>query len=260
MPVSLHAYLLDHAEPLPGWLRDYAPGQPFPREAFFGSRVVYYPGCGEDGHAVKAFGSAHAAHAFVYADFGIRREVVTRELSQNPFAGYQTRSVLDLREADLRPRGWRSHATAEETRGAAKPGHAEPFGVFAILERDPEHDQRHGPERLAFLYLGADGIATYDALFCQGDAPPPYAVLLQDHGSGGNYDRFGSGGLMARVAERRRSFPKWLLVAKNTQPWEGYERVPQVHAECGGQHAMPRSLCCRGENGRRVISPLSGRR
>ena len=64
------------------------------------------------------------------------------------------------------------------------------------MERKPEYDEAHGPKRLAIIFLFADGIASYDALFCQSrNKCEPFGVLLQDHGFGGNYDKFGMGGI-----------------------------------------------------------------
>jgi hypothetical protein len=66
--------------------------------------------------------------------------------------------------------------------------------------------------------------------------------VLQDHGFGGNYDSFGGGGLMERIAQRTHVQPHFLLVADNTRPWLGFEPVPGLESECGGMHRMPRSL------------------
>jgi hypothetical protein len=50
-----------------------------------------------------------------------------------------------------------------------------------MLERKPEYDEADGPKRLAVLFLFSDGIATYDALFCQaGNKLEPFAHLLYD--------------------------------------------------------------------------------
>ena len=69
-----------------------------------------------------------------------------------------------------------------------------------ILQRESGLNDAHGPSRLAILFLGADAIATYDALFCQGDGTrSPYVVVLQDHGFGGNYDSFGEGGTLEQA-------------------------------------------------------------
>jgi hypothetical protein len=246
--MKLKDYLHHEVEPTPAWLARFDSSSPFDRNDFFGSRVVFYPGSGNDGHAVKVFGGAHAAHAFVMADYAVAGRDILRELSPDRsrrFAGYTVAVQQTLREVDVVRGGWRPHVDA--LNGPARNPRQlaiTPFALFVVLEREPALGNEHGPERLAVLFLGADGIAAYDALFCQeqGRIPPPYAVLLQDHGFGGNYDRFGAGGLMAEVAARTETWPQWLLVAANTSPWPGYQKVLGIEGSAGGLHGTMRWL------------------
>lgn len=247
--MTLYEYLRNELrEDVPGWLDNFRSGAPFSREQFFASRVVYYPGSGDDGHPVKLFGSTHSAHCFVYADYGVSQTALESKLEDpsHGFRGYHKLARLQLSERDLVPAGWTPHVHAGEAprdrQGFAAVASA-PFGFLEILERDDEFDDNHGARRLAILFLGADGIAAFDALFCQRlGHPPPFAVLLQDHGFGGNYDRFGKDGLLERIATERNVIPRCLLVAKYTDPWRCFERVPGVDADCGGMHATPRFL------------------
>jgi len=87
----------------------------------------------------------------------------------------------------------------------------EAYSFLQILERKPEYDEAHGPKRLAILFLFADGIATYDALFCQ--------ALLHD-----------------------QIKPTYLLVDYNTKPWRDYTKLEDVAGDHGGMHDMPRYL------------------
>ena len=246
--MTLCEYLRALREDIPAWLDQFHEGDPFSRQEFFGSRVVYYPGSGIDGHPVKLFGSTHSAHCFVYADYGVTRPALEAELGhpQHGFLGYHTLSRLQLLETDLVPRGWTAHIHAGEVPldryrfGAVA---AAPFGFLEVLERDREFADNHGARRLAILFLGADGIAAYDALFCQGLGHSlPFAVVLQDHGFGGNYDRFGRDSLLERIARDCDVFPRCQLVAENTVPWQGFERVPDVGGDPGGMHADVRFL------------------
>ena len=249
--MTLREYMQGQREDLPVWLDQFEDGAIFPLQEFFQSRVVYYPGSGTDGHPVKVFGSTHSAHCFVYADSGVTQPALEAKLGHplHGFQGYHTLSRLQLRETDLVPQGWTSHLHAGEVpQGSDGFGAiaAAPFGFLEILERNWEFDDNHGPRRLAILFLGADGIATYDALFCQKPTGiPPFAVLLQDHGFGGNYNRFGQDGLLEQIAIRCGVFPIFLLVAENTRAWGQFERIPDVESDIGGMHAMPRFLCHR---------------
>lgn len=132
-------------------------------------------------------------------------------------------------EQKLTPNGWCPNVSRKELAGANRWRQDGPYEFVAVLERDTEFGEEHGARRFAVLFLGVDGIASYDALFCQ-DATrqAPYAVLLQDHGSGDNSDRFFTGGLLERIARSTRVLPTWLLVGENTKAWEGFARVKGV--------------------------------
>lgn len=210
---------------------------------FFASRVVFYPGSGTDGQPVQFFGSRHAAHCFVYADYGITRDHVIRELGEagHPFAGYVSAGHRELLANDLTPNGWVPHI---KPRAAAQGPTApvRPYAFVEILERRPGFDDAHGPQRLAILFLCADGVAAYDALFCQVNATAPYAVVLQDHGFGGNWTRFGQGGALEELATNTGRLPQFLLVAANTDVWDGYSAIDGATLGGGGMHGYERQL------------------
>ena len=52
----MHEYLKNDQETIPTWLLEIKEGDKFPRDDFFKSRIVFYPGSHTDGHAVKVFG------------------------------------------------------------------------------------------------------------------------------------------------------------------------------------------------------------
>ena len=230
-------------EPLPVWL---AGGPPqFNREKFFASRTVYYPGSGNDGQPVKLCALAHAAHTFLYVDQGVERETLAERLRdpEQSFRGYTIAYQEELTEEILRPGGWIPHVS----RGAVgssvhfREGFTTPFGWFVVLDREGIGED-HGPERLAILFIGGDGIASYDALYCQEDCtPPPFLAVIQDHGFSGNYSHFGYGGLLECIARERRVLPEYLLVANNSEPWQDYVDTC-ASAEPGGMWAYPRHL------------------
>lgn len=233
----------------PTWLQSFDASSRFNRDEFFQSRVVFYPGCGTDGHAVEVFGGAHAAYAFVMADYAAWQETsVQSELAPDHphrFRGYRVAWEQQLQVEDLLSSEWTPHVRPSEVENSDKfASRSAAFGRFVVLEREPDFGVQHGAERLAIVFLGADGIATYDALFCQGvgDVQAPYAVLLQDHGFGGNYNRFGGGGLMETIAARTRTWPEWLLVGENTSAWGGYRRVRSIAPSAGGVHRQRRSF------------------
>jgi hypothetical protein len=249
---ELSQYLEQFSEDVPVWLDRFQPGDALDRVRFLSSRVVYYPGSGKDGHPVKLFGSAHAAHCFVYADSGEPLDALEAELASPTyrFLGYHRLERIHLFQQSLTPRPRIQHFEAAD---ASSVEHSftevTPLGFLEILERDPGRDDAHGARRLAVMFLREDGVATYDVLFCQSnDTPAPFAVVVVDHRLGGNFDRFGNddrfgrGGSLGRIAGRCRVFPQWLLVDANTDSWKGYTRVPGVDGESGGSHRELRFL------------------
>lgn len=231
-----YEYLRGKRVTIPAWLDGFKEGSLFNRRQFFASRTVYYPGSRTDGHPVKLFGSTHSAHCFVYADYDLPQETLEERLAHpnTRFRGYHTLARIRLSEAELVPEGWIPHVHPAEV-DTARIVSPPPYGICEILERDEELGDDHGPLRLALLFLGADAIAAFDALYCQSaDIPAPFAVVLEDHGFGGNYDRFGSGGLLERIASGCDRIPEWLLVAEGTKPWVGFEPAPDVSGDRGG--------------------------
>lgn len=175
--MTLYAYLRNIPEDIPDWLINFEISDGFSRQRFFSSRVVYYPGSWLDGHPVELFGSTHTAHCFIYADYMLSRNDLEAELAdpEGRFRGYQTLARIELTESDLVPGGWEPHIRYREMPWdlfyRARMEEA-PFVFLEVLERTPEFGEDHGPSRLALIFLRADAIAAYDALFCQGNWNP----------------------------------------------------------------------------------------
>lgn len=242
-------YLARFQEPMPAWLANHKPTNHIKAKDFLNSRIVYYPGSGNDGHPVKLFGSSHVAHCFIYADYGVDPENLEAELGHptRHFRGYHSMDRIYLMANDLTPDGWRPHVQESELPSNSRMFiGTSPFGFIEVLVRDPELDDSHGAERLAILFLGADGFAAYDAIFCQSNGiRSAFAVVVQDHGFGGNYERFDRGGLLEMIAKRSEAFPEYLLVAEGSKAWEGYEKIDGLDPEQGGMHRTSREIYMR---------------
>jgi hypothetical protein len=247
---AANEWLKGYAEAMPAWLKNFRPGDPFVWDAFLASRIVYYPGAGTDGQPVAVFGGSGAAHCFVYVDYGLTRQAVEHQLDhpQHGFMGYTSIARVTVAEHQLTPAGWVRHFQPGDSTPNRHFIGTEPYAFLEILQRRPDFGPDHGPDRLAIVFMGADGVAAYDALFCQDGRLAPFGVVLQDHGYGGNYTTFGAGGLLHTIAVRTSRFPEMLLVATgNTSPWPGYAQIQGAVAGGGGMHQVNRSFFLRND-------------
>ena len=232
-----------HREACPDWLRERV--FEFDRTNFFSSKTVYYPGSGEDGQPVKLCALSHAAHKFIYVDYRVSEDTIRdrlRWVGGDGFRGYSIEHKQKVSEHELRPGGWQAHAKKSELPGQFyRFASVVPYALFVVLKRDNEIDDSHGPEYLAILFIGGDGYATYDALYCQKDGtPPPFLIVIEDCQFGGGLDRFGADGLLEKIARRCGVLPKCLLVG-NGEPWGEYEDSG-AEAEPGGMHGRMATL------------------
>jgi len=253
--MDMKEYLKKFAEEVPAWMLDYAPGTEIDFVEVLKSRIVYYPGAYVDGQPVHTFVQAHAAHVFMYVDYMLSWEKIREELSEHGFKGYRILASVKAGAEDLTPRGWTPHVkpTREQFDRMNRFASAERFANLVIFERGDDYDDAHGPVRFAVIFIGGDGIATYDAIFCNGNAPAPFCVVLQDHGFGGNWSHFGRGGLMERAARESGAYPEYLLAATgdSTEVWEGYARIPDAPSVLGGMYHGRRELFGRPSPSRR---------
>lgn len=196
---------------------------------------------------------AHAAHSFIYVNYGVSQRTLEDRLhglGGQGLRGYRVEREQSVAESVLRPGGWTAHVDpAKLHKDVYRFASGSPFAFFVVLVRHADHGADHGPERLAMLFIGGDGHATYDALYGQNDGTlPPFLVVIQDHGMGGNYARFGAGGLLECIACKCDVKPQWLLVGRRGssryEPWSGY-RDAGCPGEPGGMHAIPRRLFLR---------------
>ena len=249
--ISIVETLQADPEPYPRWLQNPLPN--FDLFDFFGSRTVYYPGSYIDGQPIELSSLAHFAHAFVYVDYGISLEGIRNRVHRVGnyvgFRGYDEEHSEIVEELSLWPGGWNQNINPHELLDRRRSFAAvERFAWFVVLKRDDNFDKNHGPERLAILFIGADGHTTYKSLYCQPEAPPaPYLVVIQDHGWAGNYSSFGEGGSLSKIAHRCNVLPEWLLVGEPSKVWRGYYDIG-AEPQPGGMYDRPRRLFLREDS------------
>ncbi|MCQ2562584.1 MAG: hypothetical protein MJ158_03160, partial [Alphaproteobacteria bacterium] len=211
---EMRDYLKEHyAEKIPEWLEQYKPGDRLNINYILNnSRIVYYPGCGSDGQPVKTCCQSSCAHVFLYVDCGfcrqreeIEHDLINTEIGKynSRFKGYHIIDKIEIFEHDLTPHGWHPHVSAPNNNIGNNLKIVRPFAFMCIFERDTDFTEEHGTKRFSVIFLFADGIATYDAIFGNNNAKAPFIVVLQDHG----FDTFGQGGLMEKIAQKTNVYP-----------------------------------------------------
>ncbi|WP_299949307.1 hypothetical protein [Hyphomonas sp. BRH_c22] len=248
-------YLQRFHEEQPDWLRQCASGKmagrPDMLSALLRSRTVFYPGSGTDGSPVSLFNRAHAAHCFIYCDSGLSLHELRKVLRDEPFRNYEAVSEILLSEGDL---------TAAGCSTPTGPGYlmftpVTPYAMLVLFGRKPHKDNVHGADVFAVLFLGWDGFDAFETLYARRDeSVPPFCVVLQDHGFGGNSSgkKFGGGGRLEGYAIASGSLPEFALVGHATNAWAGYAE-PHEAGQCeeplsgwrGGMHENLRRLMLR---------------
>ena len=199
--------------------------------------AVFYPGSGKDLHPIEIFGSTREASLFVGADYLVSPDFGALNLRSGFHVVAQHdlnfQELCDLLEADQQhPCGERWTRFADWN---AINGGTSRWVVF----QESEAGQDQEPRRVGLLHVFGEAVWAYWHLWAKRNAAPS-AILLQDHGFGGNWAPFGGGDApLYRVAERA-ALPASLVVAGNTAVWPGYAPVRPVGG--GGMHNHDRTL------------------
>lgn len=162
----------------------------FPLDELLGGSL-YYPSCGFDGDPVRFLGGN--VLSFVYVDYGKTREELDGALRGGGFSGYEIIASRTVAQSDLTPSGWAPprlrpiDGDPARYRERAKP----PFCAWNIFQRRERYASSHGPRRFSLLYLCADGVAAFQALYvANGVLPAAVAIIQPGHGFGGNWTNF----------------------------------------------------------------------
>jgi hypothetical protein len=220
---------------------------PTPDNTKKNGEILYYPGAGTDYGPFIRFSEQTALKTVIYADYGTKKDKATEFLSAIP--GWSVEQVSNLQPQDLGlVASWEQFWPVDpESRKFAKPDSA--FGLRAKLVR------QHDGISVDFIYLATEAAQTYANLLLAGLRPT--IVVLQDHGFGGNWTKFG--GHAELFEQAQVALPRYLLVAKGTGVWPGYTQISGGHADAGQMHSFERAIfelesrdetaetCCRSQ-------------
>ena len=243
--MEIFEYLNLFREDVPEWIRTYNKDTKVTFADIMSGRTSYYPGFGHDGSMLEAANRSHSVHSHIHLDYWNERDEDMRQVGR--IKGYHSIGHIEWSISDILPRGFYRHNTHRKSivanRRLFSTGRS-PHYFTEILERDPDYDDSHGAERMAVTTLCADGIDFYYQLYIREYHKVAWLFLLQDHGLGGNYDRFGKGGILDGLLCANGHFPRFTICENRhgTAIWDNYRKIENLNPIIGGMHRNVRDL------------------
>ena len=196
---------------------------------------LYYPACGFDGGVVKHF--SKEVQSFIYCDYATGEKKLND--ASNKFYGYRLLFERNVKEAELTPNGWipiiPPRVNKEKYFKYIK-CFENPFCRWSIYERENDLDDDHGPIRFSVLYIGGEGVATYNALYYSNKTTAKILAIIQPGtGWGLNWTDFRKqdDALGYTVLNNPYGTPDKIVyggIGKdyNDLKWEGYKKMKTI--------------------------------
>ena len=157
---------------------------------------VYYPACDADGRPIKYCNTIWrklGVNSFVYCDFAMSERELLHQLGT--VRGYHVLAHRSLSRDEYVPEGWElelggrnRHGYYDTFLGSGR--EFPPYAHWAVFERDSYKDPLYGPERFSLIYVGGEGLATFQQLYCHWHIAPKMLCFIQCWGFAGNWTDF----------------------------------------------------------------------
>ena len=193
---------------------------------------LYYPGAGGDVDPFKLFVEESDVSTIIYCDYYSRDVRRFYNNINTELDGYNIKNKRCIDPAFLGCSTWEDFWPCDP---AARIGTAVPRYAFGMLS---EIYSKRSNKRVNFIYLCAEAVQTYKILFSNNKYSPA-VVVIQDHGMGGNWTRFG--GRKSRLYEIAQPALPQMLYVHGDDVWPGYAAVSQ-DGEPEGMHGFNRKL------------------
>jgi len=181
---------------------------------------VYYPASSLDGRPIKYCNTIWrdmGVKSFVYCDFLPREQEVIRELPD--VLGYHLLAHRSLSPDEYIPEDWELELSGWDRDRyfdtfLGNDPDFKPFAHWAVYERDHRRGEEHGPKRFSLLFIGGEGLATFQRLYCHHHVHPKMICFLQCWGFAGNWTDFTSahGSFCNTMRLHPECVPEWLCI------------------------------------------------
>ncbi len=183
---------------------------------------LYYPGSGTDSGPLDVFTKHETVSTLVYCDYRVSQRSARAFLDSMP--GWTVVRQEPLNPADFGVDDWEAFWPEEADLEMPERNGAR-YGLLTVLT------ENGGLRRACVISLCTEALQTYRLLSGRGFRPK--VVVLQYHGTGGNWDPDGFGGESRLWEAAGQHHPKFLYVADNTMPWPKYKQVSGYGPEEG---------------------------
>lgn len=202
---------------------------------------LYYPSCEFDGGVIKdcnTVGRNFGISSFVYCDYAVGQRAFNQ--MQDTFTGYHVLHSREISPTELTPNRWQPQIPPNFNRRAYEHWKNEwkAFCKWTVYERDHLRGPQHGPTRFSLLYIGGEGVATYQALYWSNKtAPKALAIIQPGTGFGLNWTDFREKGaplnwvVCNNPIGQQPGIVYYGGIGKNYDNfnWDGYQRSRVIH-------------------------------
>jgi len=213
------------------------------------ANTLFYPACDSDGGVVRDCNKNNQAlgiDTFIYCDYAYGEGRLNEEM--NDFHGYMVVATRSLKPNDLTPNGWNMQMPPRldlQQYHMFKDAYKKPFAKWIVYERVPEKGEDFGPNRFSLLYIGGEGIASYQAIYWTNNAcPKAIAIIQPGHAFGINWSDFTEPkGYLNWVVSKNpnHKMPKYIYyggIGSNDRyddlNWSNYSKVRGIEQYYGG--------------------------